>query len=781
MLAKLSVDQALMKARSHAKKGEVAEAQRLYQSVLQVFAKNQRAQQGLAALNNTTQSLPQGSIDRLVGLYNQGEFSVVVEQAEALTKQYPDVFIIWNLIGASATQLGVLDKAINSFQKALLLKPDSADAYSNMGFALKEQGKLDEAVKACKKALLLKPDYANAYYNMGNALQDQGKLDEAIDAYNKAISLKPDYAKAYYNMGNALKGQNKLDAAVEVYKKYILLKPDYANAYYNLGVVLQDQGKLERAIDAYNKAISLKPDYAAAYDNMGTTLKDQGKLDEAIEAYKKSLSLEPDYPQTYNNIANALIDQGKLDEAVNTFNAALLLKPDYEAARTQKLHQQAHICDWDSIDEDRKLIPKLGTYKKSVSPFSLISLEDSARRHCLRSENYAREMFPQKPMPLPEKPLKMPERIRIGYFSSDFKKHPVSYLIAKVIKLHNRDKFEIFAYSLIGKKEDELRKQLIKSFDVFKDVSEISDKEIALLSRQDKIDIAIDLNGYTQNARSGIFAYRAAPVQINYLGFAGTMGTDFIDYIIADQYLIPTNNRKYFREKQIYLPNTFMPTDNSREFSKHFISRSEMGLPEAAFVFCCFNNNYKITDLEFDIWMRVLSKVKESVLWLRRSNQISDKNIIKAAKKRNIDASRLVFADKVPMDKHLSRYKLADLFLDTFAFNAHTTTTEALWAGLPVVTKEGQGFAARVAGSLLNAIGLPELITQNEGDYEDLIIELATNPHKLGVVIKKIDENRLSKPLFDTVLYTKHLENGYLLAYQNYYAGKVPETIIVPK
>ena len=403
----------------------------------------------------------------------------------------------------------------------------------------------------------------------------------------------------------------------------------------------------------------------------------------------------------------------------------------------------------------------------------------AASKSPIQSEAPAKDTFPQNPIPLPNNPLKKTGRIRIGYFSSDFKKHPVAYLIAKVIELHNRDKFEIFAYSLMDNLEDELQKRLINSFDVFKDVSKLSDKEVAILCRQNNIDIAIDLNGYTQNSRSSIFAYRAAPIQINYLGFPGTMGAKFIDYIIADQYLIPPDNSKYFTEKQLHLPNTFMPTDNSREFSNRFISRQEMGLPDEAFVFCCFNNNYKITDVEFDIWMRLLIKVKGSILWLRRSNEQSNQNIMIAAQKRNIDPSRLVFADKLPMDEHLSRHKLADLFIDTFAFNAHTTTTEALWAGLPVVTKQGQGFATRVAGSLLNSIGLSELITSSESEYESLILELAMNPNKLRKVKEKLNKNRLSQPLFNTELYTEHLENGYLTAYQNYYDGKDPENIIV--
>jgi predicted O-linked N-acetylglucosamine transferase (SPINDLY family) len=289
------------------------------------------------------------------------------------------------------------------------------------------------------------------------------------------------------------------------------------------------------------------------------------------------------------------------------------------------------------------------------------------------------------------------------------------------------------------------------------------------------------LTGYTKNSRSGVFAYRAAPMQINYLGYPGTMGANFIDYIIADPILIPSDSQKHYNEKIIQLPNSYMPTDNTRIFSERELTRLEMGLPEQGFVFCCFNNNYKISPTEFDVWMRLLLKVEGSVLWLRKSNKWSEGNFCKEAKSRGIDPSRLIFADRVPMDEHLARHRLADLFLDTFAFNAHTTATEALWAGLPVVTKLGQGFAARVAGSLLTAIELPELITETEMEYEALILDLATNPQRLAAIKQKLAANRLSKPLFNTELFTKHLEDGYQRAYRQYFDGKEPEAIYVPE
>jgi protein O-GlcNAc transferase len=740
ILGTLNLDQALRLAKKKANEGYPEEAKRIYQDILEKFPGNKKAL--------------------------------------AFKPDYADAYY---KMGIALQVQGKLEEAIEAYNKALAIKPDYAGAYYNMGIALQVQGKLEEAIEAYKKALSIKPDYAIAYNNMGNALKDQGKLEEAIEAYNKVLSFKPDYVDAYYNMGNALKDQGKLDEAIAFYNKALFYKPDYAVAYYNMGNALLEQSKPEEAIEAYSKALAIKPDYAAAYNNIGTTLKDRGKPDEAIVSYNKALAIKPDYVDAYYNMGTVLQDQGNLEEAIEAYSKALAIKPDYENARTLKLHQQAHICNWDSIAEDVNLIPELGTLKKHVSPFVLLSLEDAPDRHLTRSKIYAKANYPQKTLPPKARPSKRPKRIRIGYFSSDFKEHPVAYLIAKALEQHNRDQFEVFGYSIYGDKKSEMRQRLEKSFDSFADVQSMSDRDIALQARQDEIDIAVDLNGFTQYARTGIFAYRAAPIQINYLGYPGTMGSNFMDYIVADKFLIPGENQKYFNEKPLYLPNTYMPTDDSRELSQKPMNRSDMGLPDDAFVFCCFNNNYKISPTEFDIWMRSLTKVENSVLWLRNSNQISNINMKNEAQKRNVDPSRLVFADKVPMDEHLARHRLADLFVDTFAFNAHTTATEALWAGLPVVTKTGVGFAARVAGSLLNAVGLPELVTETERGYEALILELATNPTKLAKIKEKLATNRLTQPLFNTELYTKHLESGYQQAYQNYFQGKLPQTIIVPK
>ena len=576
-------------------------------------------------------------------------------------------------------------------------------------------------------------------------LYNQRQFEEILEKIKPMVSLFPNAITLHIIQGGSNAALQRHDAAIDNYKQAIKIKPDYADAYYNMGVVLKDKGEADAAIKSYEQAIKIKPDYADAYNNMGAALKDKGEVDAAIDSYKE----------------------------------ALKIKPDYELARSAKLFQQAHICDWAAIKEDSEAIANLGTLAQFVEPFGLLSLEDAPERQRLRSEIYAKRKFSQKPLPLAPRSTQKPDRLRIGYFSSDFKEHPVAYLMAKVIETHDRSFFEVYGYSIGPANDDKMRHRFIKGFDVFDDVQDMSDQDVALLARQDQIDIAIDLTGYTQNSRSGVFAYRAAPMQINYLGYPGTMGANFIDYIIADPILIPSDSQKHYNEKIIQLPNSYMPTDNTRIFSERELTRLEMGLPEQGFVFCCFNNNYKISPTEFDVWMRLLLKVEGSVLWLRKSNKWSEGNFCKEAKSRGVDPSRLIFADRVPMDEHLARHRLADLFLDTFAFNAHTTATEALWAGLPVVTKLGQGFAARVAGSLLSAIDLPELITETEIEYEALILDLATNPQRLAAIKQKLAANRLSKPLFNTELFTKHLEDGYQQAYQRYFDGLEPDMITV--
>ena len=766
-MAKLSVDQALFKEKSCAKKGQIEEAQKLYQTVLQAFPKNKRAQKGLAALNKpkqsaTTQGPPQDTINHLINLYNQGQLVAAVEQAQALTEQYPDAFIIWNILGAAHKGLGSIFEASEAFKKVNVLNPNYADGFNNLGVTLKEQGKLDEAIASYEKALSLKPDYAEAYNNMGVALKDQGKLEEAIASYEKALSLKPDYAEAFNNMG----------------------------------ITLQDQDKLDEAITSFEKALSLKSDFAEACNNMGNALQTQGKLDKAIASYEKALLLKPDYADAYFNMSNVLKDQDKLDEAITSYNKALSLKPDYAHAQAQKLHQKAQICHWPVIDAYRFNFEELGIVGESILPFTLLSLDDSPERQLNRAEKYIKANNQQKPLKMAENRVgsshygksklnqnnvarRIPNRIKVGYFSPIFHQNPVSILSSRMLELHDTEKFEIFIFVYRKMINDQYCARLIKSGAKIIDVSKKSDKQIAELAMEKGIDLAIEFNGFLKNGRQGILAHRPAPVQINYLAYPGTMGADFYDYIIGDHVVIPEDQKHNYAENIIYLPDCYMPHDNTRQISNKPISRAECGLPDNRFVFCCFNNNFKISPQEFDIWMRLLNKVEGSVLWLLKANKWSQNNLRNEASKRGVDADRLVFADKLPLEEHLARLRHADLFLDTFNFNAHTTASDALWAGIPVVTKIGKSFAARVAGSLLNAIELPELITTTEKEYEALALSLASNPKTLTLIKKKLAEKKNSAPLFDTETYTKNLERAYIQAYQRYADGSPPAELNV--
>jgi protein O-GlcNAc transferase len=690
-----------------------------------------------------------------------------------------------NLIKA-AKKSGLPQDFINKLQNILRSNQPTRNAKDpesafNELIALYNKGNLKEVVDRAQVLTKQFPKIFVAWHILGVAAARLGNLDQAIGAFKKVILLNPRHHEACNDLGNAFSAQRKLDEAVRAYKKAIVLRPDYAMSYYNLGNAYQKQGKFGESVEAYKKALAITPDNVDAHINMGVSLRGQDKLDEAVEAYKKALELNPEIPETFKNLGNVFNDQGKLEEAIASYKKALALKPDYASARAAKLEQQARISDWGERKNDLRFLKELGITGEFIPPFTLLSLEDAPDRHHQRSVNYAQKNYPNKHVMQVARPTEKPERLRIGYFSADFHNHPVMYQLAQVFAKHDKSQFEIIAFAYGASAQDEMRQHLVNNVDVFHDVRVMSDVQTVELARSERLDIAVDLTGYTRNERVRLFSYGLAPVQINYLGYPGTIGASFIDYIIADPIVIPEENRKFYSENIIYLPNTFMPTDNKRVIANKEFTREEMGLPDEGLVFCCFNDNYKISPNEFDIWMRLLGQVKDSVLWLRKTNGWSEGNLRREAEARGISGNRLIFAERLNLpEEHLARHRLADLFLDTFNYNAHATTIDALWAGLPVLTKRGKGFAARVSGSLLSAVGLRDLITENEAEYEKLALKLATNPTDLAQIKSKLAENRLTQPLFDSETYTKHLELGYQLAYDKYFNRQSPDTIFIP-
>ena len=674
-----------------------------------------------------------------------------------------------------------------------------AEAFK-LGTDAQKNGDLNLADRYYTAILKSLPDHPSTNNNMGMLAISLGRHEEALSFFARAIESNSSDEQHWINYAVALVHHKKWNEAERLIEKAeerafskALIKRLQTIAFNKDTITthnppreiidpimyLYNARQFEAAIEKATNVIEKYPKAFLVYNILGVVLKNQGKLNEAVASYQKALSLKPDYANAHNNMGNALKDQGKLDDAIASYQKALSLNPDHADAFGQKINQEAQICNWTEVAREETPLKSWGIIGKSAPPFAFLSFEDAPERHRLRSENFAYDKFSQIRRWTSDRPFDIPERLRIAYFSADFHNFPGMYLMAGMLEQHDRTKFEVYAFSYGPKKNDEMRKRIVTAVDHFVDIQSMPRDMVCKLVREKDIHIAIHRNGYTRNERTDLFASGLAPVQVNYLGYPGTLGADFIDYLVADPVIIPEDKRQYYSEQIIYLPYSYQPNDNTRSMSKKVLKRKDMGLPNKGFVFCCFNKGSKISPSEFNIWMRLLDKVDGSILWLLKSNKWAEQNLKQEAEKRGISGTRLIFAERLPHAEHLTRHKLADLFLDTFNYNAHTTASDALWAGLPLVTKLGESFAARVAGSLLNAIGLPELITESENSYEALILDLATNPRKLFKIKKKLSENRLTMPLFNTEKYTRHLENGYQQAYQRYFDGLKPDTIIV--
>jgi predicted O-linked N-acetylglucosamine transferase (SPINDLY family) len=505
------------------------------------------------------------------------------------------------------------------------------------------------------------------------------------------------------------------------------------------------------------------------------------RIEAAIVDFDRAVALKPEYAEAFRNRADALMLIKQYAAGLASYDRAFSLKPDFRYLLGMRRHAKMQICDWsDLASEVDRLIAGIEAGATVSTCFPILGLLNSARLHQKVAQIWTREEHPaEQSLPMiPWYPAR--DKIRIGYFSADFHEHPVAVLAAGFLEAHDRSKFEVSAFSCGPDRQDTVRKRLELAFNRFIDVRGHSDKEIALLARRLSIDIAVDLGGHTGNSRTGIFAMRAAPIQINYLGYPGTMGAEYMDYLIGDRMVIPEAQRGHYAEKIVYMPNSYLPHDSSQAIANTVFTREDLGLPPTGFIFCCFNNNYKIMPDTFDSWMRILRRVEHSVLWLSQKDPMTASNLRREALRRGVDAGRLIFADRMPsLPEHLARQRVADLFLDTLPYNAHATALDALWAGLPVLTCVGEGFVSRVAASLLNAIELPELIAATPTQYENLAVQLATNPQHLEEIRQKLARNRLKTPLFDTRAFTKHLEAAYTKVHERYRANLPPEDIYI--
>ena len=647
-------------------------------------------------------------------------------------------------------------------------------------FKYTQQGNFTQAKALFNYVLKLQPKNFDALHAMGFIYGVENNHQEASHYSLRALRIRPDDLEVIINHAKALQEIGNHFDSVKYHKKAIILSPNNHEIWLGCGKSLQSLRLYEEAIAHYDEALSLKPNYAEGWSNKGLILHELKRYDEATVHFDKALSLNPNLAEGWSNKGNTLNELKRYDEAVALYDKALSLKPHINWVWGALLQTKMKICSWsDLADSIAILSAKVKANEKATLPFSLLALNDDCLLHKRSSEIYVQAIHPFNNSLGAISRRSGSKKIRVGYFSADFHNHATGYLIAELFELHDKSQFELVGLSFGPIVNDEMRQRLEKAFDQFIEVGNKSDMEIAQLSRLLNIDIAVDLKGFTQDARIGIFANKAAPIQVNYLGYPGTMGADYIDYIIADKTLISPELQHCYTEKVVYLPGSYQVNDRKRSISDRKFIRSELGLPEHAFVFCCFNNNYKIMPATFEGWIRILKLVNGSVLWLLQDNHLAAENLRKEAEKLGVDGQRLIFAERMPAPQHLSRHSEADLFLDTYPYNAHTTTSDALWAGVPVITLIGQSFASRVAASLLNAIGLPELITTNQEDYETLAIELANNPDKLAEIKKRLVENRLTAPLFDTPLFTKNLEAAYTKMMERYLAGFQPDHIFI--
>jgi predicted O-linked N-acetylglucosamine transferase (SPINDLY family) len=718
--------------------------------------------------------------NRGVTQYDLRQYRAAIESFERALALKPDYAAAWNNRGAALRELGELEAALFSCERAIAVKPDHADAHNNLGAVLHRLERHDEALASCDRALELKPDHAAAHNNRGGVLHALQRPEQALSCYDRALALVPHWAEAHCNRGVALNDLERYEDALESFAHAISIAPRHLPAYHNRAVTLRLLRRFDEALANLDIALAMNPRFADAHFSRGVVMHDLMRLYDALECYDRALFLGRREADTYRNRGIVMDALGHSEEAVTSHERAVALDPNGKFLRGACCHARMRVCDWSRFENDRDAIAAgIERGEPVISPFALLSLVDSPSLQRKCAEIWVREQCAPRVQlaSLPQYPRR--EKIRIGYFSADFRNHAVAALAAELFELHDRSRFELTAFSLGPDTRDELRTRVETAFDRFLPVRGKSDHDIAALARQLQIDIAIDLGGYTQDARSRILALRAAPIQASYLGYLGTMGGQFMDYLIADPVLVPPESRMHYAERIAYLPS-YQVNDSKRPRPESSFARAELGLPPSGFVFCCFNGSHKITPECFSSWMRILAATPDSVLFLLASSETVRVHLRCEARARGIDPERLIFGGPLPFGRYLARYQAADLFLDTTPYNAGTTASDALWAGLPVLTYPGESFSARMAASLLTAAGLPELIATNHSDYERLAVELAADRHRLAALKSRMASKLEQNPLFDASAITRNLEGLYERMYERYHAGLGAEHLQLP-
>ena len=741
--------------------GNLAEAARLCQDVLRTAPRNATALNLFAYLHMQTGRLAEA--ERLF--------------ADAIAiHASPDMF--YNR-GCTLQSLRRYEEALACFRRASELQPDFLDAIVNCGIVQLALRRYDAALANFDLVTEKAPQDAEAWNNRANALLELGRETEALASLDKALSLKPDYANAWNNRGVTLQHLERHEEAFAAFDRALALAPQLTAAFNNRGNSFMTLRQYEKAYADFERASTLSPDFTEALTNRGTVLVAMRRLDEAIALYDRVLRIDPNNAEALRNRANALIVLRRFEEGALDCEKLLTLDRENKYMKGILAHARLQCCDWREYDEMIAAVESgVRSGRRVIPPFENFSLSRSAADQYSCAKIYAQDKYPQR-SPLWRGERYRHDKIRLGYLSADFRNHAVASLTATVFEHHDRSRFETIAFSFGSEKRGAMRTRLEAAFDRFIDVERDSDERIAERIREMEVDVVVDLTGYTGECRPGILTYRPAPVQASYLGFAGTMGLDFIDYLIADRAVVPENEHAFYSEKLAYLPECFINYDPRRGIGPT-PSRTTVGLPETGFVFCSFNNSYKFSPDVFAVWMRLLRALPDSVLWLPQGNAAAMRNLAAEAQFRGVAPDRLRFAPYIAEgDAHLARMRCADLFLDTLPYNAHTTAADALWAGLPLLTCKGATFAGRVAASLLSACGLPELITDSLAAYERRALSLARDPSTLAALRRKLQDHRLSSTLFDTPRFTRNIEAAFVAMWERQQRGEAPKSFTV--
>ena len=789
---------ALEQARAALHAGEPAQAEPHYQAALRADGGNVEILYELSVVNaqlgrlQAALKLVERALARDAGIallhFHRAELLAALRRTEDAVAAYRQALAIepghvdaLNGLGDSLIGLGRVADALPLLERAVALRPDHVPALNNRANALQLLGRTGEALQGFDLALACSPGNPYVLFNRASTLLSLKRYAEAEADSRQAMAQDPNFVGPRFNLGKAQARQGKLADALATFDKLIAMQPGNAAAWCERGSLLAGMQRPKEAWVCYDKALALDPNLADAWYASAVLYSTFSQHEAALKCFRRVLALQPNNAEASCRLGETLRPLGRDEEAVIAFEDSLRIDPDHPFVLGQIAWLKLHRCSWQGIDAlVDKVVSGMRAGKPAAMPLDLITMSDSAQDQLRCARICAQQTYKPPSATVWQGERYRKAKIRLAYISADFRDHAVSLLIAGLLEKHDRSRFELFGYSLLGESAGQLGVRARHAFDHFAVVKDVPDLDVARQLREQEIDIAVDLMGPTLHSRPEIFALRPCPVQVNYLGYAGTMGTDFHDYIIADAYVIPPGMERHYTEKVVRLPDTFQCNDSQRDAVTRASSRTAAGLPEGSVVYCCVNNSAKFSPAIFDSWARILREVPRSVLWLAAAHPILQGNLQKEARARDVEPERLVFAPHVKdYAEHLARLSLADAFLDTLPYNAHTTASDALWAGVPVVTRPGEALAARVAGSLLHAIGMRELITNTPEEYEALAVRLGKDPEFLAATKAKLAANRTTQPLFDTDRFRRHIEAAYIAMWGRVQRGELPADITI--